>query len=125
MATVRDVAVSLTGICTTVPAAGAGVCERCHGCPGPGWSDCNSCSQVDWQVSRPCKLVVPISLYEIPSQLHHILRHYKSGALPGLQAGFTTNVAALLGHFVTTHGQCIRAAAGTDWDVIAPVPSSR
>ena len=124
MPTVRDVALGLASVCTTVPATGDDVCERCHGCPGPGWSTCWSCNDTERQLSQPCSLVVPISLYEIPSQLHHILRHYKSGYYPDAAPTFTMHVAALLGHFLAEHGDCIAAAAGGEWDVITSVPSS-
>ena len=124
MASLRDAAIALTGICTAVPKAGDGICVRCHGCPNPGFATCWSCATVERQVSRPCDLVVPVSLYEIPSQLHHVLRHYKSGNYPTMEADFTRRVAALLGYFVVTHGDHIRSAAGRDWDVITTVPSS-
>jgi hypothetical protein len=64
-------------------------------------------------------------LYEIPSQLHHILRHYKSGGYPRLEADFSTRVVSLLAHFLRHHGSCIETAAGGGWDVITAVPSSR
>jgi predicted amidophosphoribosyltransferase len=124
MPSLRDAAVAMTGVCTAVPTAGEGICRRCHGCPNPGWPLCWSCSKVENQLSRPCKLVAPISLYEIPSQLHHILKHYKSDTYRTLQAEFTTNVAALVGYFLLTHGECIRRAAGRGWDTITAVPSS-
>ncbi len=127
MATVREVAESLTDICTPVPRAGAGVCDRCHGSPNPGWSTCWSCSNTESQVSAPCELVVPISLYEIPSQLHHELRYYKgayTGHYKDVATKFTTHAAALAGHFLAQHGACIATAAGGGWDVVTTVPSS-
>jgi hypothetical protein len=77
------------------------------------------------QVSRPCELVVPISLYEIPSQLHHILRHYKSGAYPRHQEDFGARVVSLLAYFLGRHADCISGEAGGDWDVVTSVPSSK
>lgn len=68
---------------------------------------------------------MPISLYEIPSQLHHILRHYKSGSYPQTAPTFTMQVAAILGHFLALHGECIESAAGGGWDIITSVPSSK
>jgi hypothetical protein len=125
VATVREVAEGLTGICTAVPAAAAGVCPSCHGCPNPGYTRCWSCANVVSQVSRPCHVVVPISLYEIPSQLHHVMRHYKSGTYPAdIQRRFTIQLAALIGHFLAEHGDCIERAAGGPWDIITSVPSS-
>src|SRR6185295_12769443 len=124
MATAREVAVGLTEFCTTVPSAGDGVCARCHGCPGLGFDTCWSCSEVEAQVSRACELVVPVSLYEIPSQLHHILRSYKAGYPEPIAGRFRMQVAGLVGHFVAEHGPCIAAAGGGDWDVVTSVPSS-
>lgn len=124
MATARDIAVGLAGICTSVPHVGDGICDLCHGCPNPGWGRCWSCDSVTGQLSAPCSLVVPISLYEIPSQLHHVLRHYKSGSYPDRSNEFTTYVAALIGHFLERHGDCLSAAAGGGWDVVTFVPSS-
>jgi hypothetical protein len=68
---------------------------------------------------------VPISLYEIPSQLHHVMRHYKSGMYPAdIQRRFTIQLAALIGHFLAEHGECIEQATGGRWDIITSVPSS-
>ena len=77
------------------------------------------------QVSKPGELVVPISLYEIPSQLHHILRHYKSGSYPTQEVDFGVRVISLLAHFLKNHGECISSRAGGEWDVVTSVPSSR
>jgi predicted amidophosphoribosyltransferase len=123
--TVSEIALSLTGICTNVPPVATGICERCHGCPNPGFDMCWSCSHVESQLSQPCQLVVPISLYEIPSQLHHVLRHYKSGAYPDLTADFSAYVVSVLAHFLRRHGRCIARAAGGQWDLLTSVPSSR
>ena len=112
MPTVSEIALSLTGICTPVPPSGDGVCRICHGCPNPGWSTCWSCSNITGQLSRPCDLVVPVSLYEITSQLHHVLRHYKSDRYPHLHDQFGAQVVSLLSYFLTTNGDCIAEAAG-------------
>ena len=123
MPSVRDVALPLASICTTVPAAAPGICQRCHNCPSPGWSLCWSCERVEAQLSKPCPLVVPLSLYEVSYQLHYQLRNYK-GDNPDLARDFTIKTAALLGYFLQLHGSCIAAAAGGTWDVITSVPSS-
>lgn len=125
MATIQDVAESLTGICTRVPHSGEGVCRICHGCPNRGFDTCWSCETVMSQVTKPCDLVVPISLYEIPSQLHHILRHYKSGHYPRSEAAFAARAISILAYFLGRHGNCIREEADNDWDVITSVPSSK
>lgn len=124
MATVSEVAISLTGICTPVPPSGPGVCRICHGCPNPGFPTCYSCEQARSQVSHPCDLVVPISLYEVTSQLHHVLLHYKTDRYPHLHDQFGAHVVSLLAHFLATNGECIAQAAGKEWEIITTVPSS-
>lgn len=76
-------------------------------------------------MSRPLTLIVPISPYVIPSQLHHVLRSYKDAPVAATRQELRARVAALLLRFLTRHGDCIRAAAGDDWDVLTTVPSSR
>src|SRR5580658_5533020 len=126
MATVSEIAVSLTGICTRVPSDGGGVCRLCHGRPGPGFDTCWSCHTVTSQLSLPCRLVVPISLYEIPSQLHHLLNRYKNSRHTHLHDEFGAKIVSLLAYFLHKHGSCIAEEAGCDsWDVIATVPSSQ
>lgn len=78
------------------------------------------------QVTHPCGLVVPISLYEIPSQLHHQLRHYKSDRYSEqFTSQFEARVVSLLAHFLSLHTSCIQDAAGREWDIIVSVPSSQ
>lgn len=108
---------------------GEGVCEVCHGAPGVRYDGeyfdrCSSCHQTIGQVSRPVELVVPISLYEPRSQLHHVLRNYKDAQRAETRAELRTRAAALLYRFVANHAECIRGASGSDWDVVTSVPSS-
>ena len=124
MPTVSEIAVSLTGICTTVPTIRQGVCRICHGCPTPGWNVCWSCNSIRSQVSQPCDLVVPISLYEIPSQLHQILRYYKHEAHSSRRDVYRAQTVSLLAHFLAKHAHCIASHAGREWDLITSVPSS-
>lgn len=77
------------------------------------------------QVSMPCDLVVPISFYAIPSQLHTVLRNYKDGASKDTRRQFRVQTAAVLGHFLSLHRSCIERAAGRSWTVITTVPSTR
>lgn len=123
MASVRDYALPLASICRAVPIACTGICDRCHGCPSPGWSSCWSCARIEQQLSAPCQLVVPISLYEVGHQLHHQLRSYK--ATPSdMSWNFLVKTAAILGYFLQLHSACIAAAAGGPWELITSVPSS-
>lgn len=127
MASALGVAKTLTGVCTPVPRWSlwtTGVCDVCHGAPGGTWSRCYSCKLTTEQVTHPCELVVPISLYEIPSQLHKVLRYYKHTTHPSAGA-FGWKLSGALGYFLVRHAGCIAAAAGGAWDRIATVPSSK
>lgn len=125
MPTVATYAVPLTAICVEVPPAGAGVCRVCHGSPNPGFSTCYSCSQVMGQVSRPCERVVPVSLYEIPSQLYNELADYKRSSNPAIRNQSSLKVVSILCHFLGRHRACIAGAAGGDWSIITGVPSTK
>lgn len=109
-----------------VPKAGPGICEVCHGQePNPGFATCYSCEEAIRGVSRPVRLIVPISLCERNGQLHHVLRRYKDAWDPATRRGFETQVAAFLGRFLRDHGSCVTRAASSSWDVVVTVPSSR
>jgi hypothetical protein len=123
LASVRDYALPLASICRTVPAISEGICDSCHGCPSPGWATCWSCAQVERQLTEPCPLVVPISLYEVGHQLHHQLRNYKDGS-GEMARDFLVKTAAILGYFLQLHSDCIAEAAAGPWDVITSVPST-
>ena len=108
---------------TPVPRVRPGVCDVCHGAPGAGFTTCWSCSVTTSQVSRPIRTVVPISLYELNSQMHHVLRKYKDGRYPATRLLFRQQIAALLTRFLQVHGDCIRDIVGS-WDVVTSIPSS-
>jgi phosphoribosylpyrophosphate synthetase len=74
------------------------------------------------QVTFPADLVVPISLYEIPGQLHHVLRNYKSGPAANF---LRTQVAAMLARFIGLHHGCFEAALATSIQAAMIVPSTR
>lgn len=75
-------------------------------------------------VSRPVSLVVPISLYEVRTQLWRVLRYYKDGPADPAQNRFRAEVTALLARFTRDHADCI-ARAGGEWDTVTIVPSSQ
>jgi predicted amidophosphoribosyltransferase len=122
--TVVDFTDPYIGMLTPPPPVGDGVCDICHGAPNPGWTRCRSCTQTMRQVTHPTHLVVPISLYEVPGQLHHVLRKYKDGYTEEIRAQLRPRVASLLWRFLSTHGEHITEAAGSNWDLITSVPSS-
>lgn len=103
-----------------VPAAADRVCTICHSGPGPGYEICRSCSQTTRQVTRSTSLVLPISLYALPSQLHTYLRRYKDA--PDTSAA--TIMAAALGRFVAMHQQCVTRYLGGAIDVVTTIPST-
>lgn len=76
------------------------------------------------QVSRPCRLVVPISLAEPSGQLYTVLRGFKNPSY-ARHHDFELQVAALIGRFLRDHGSCIRLTAGRVWTTITSVPSTR
>ena len=122
--TVADFTDPYVATLTPPPPAGDGVCDICHGAPNPGFPRCFSCSQTVAQVTHPVELVVPISLYEVPGQLHHVLRNYKDGYTEAIRSELRPRVAALLWRFLSTHGPHIVEAAGADWDLITSAPAS-
>lgn len=123
MPTVNELTEPLANICTTVPSAGDGVCVVCHGRPNPGFETCFSCEQTAGQVTLPCETVVPISLYEVPSQLHFCLRGYKDNPSASVRSKLELDVAALAARFIRDHGDCIRESTD-EWDYITTVPST-
>ena len=76
------------------------------------------------QVTHPIELVVPISLYEIHGQLHHVLRNYKDGYTEEQRSALRLRVTALLWRFLSSHEDHIAEAGGGRWDLITSVPSS-
>ena len=65
-----------------------------------------------------------MSLYKVGDQLHTVLRGYKDNRSAGVRDRFSMQVAAFTGRFLRDHGDCIRLAAGEDWDAIVVVPST-
>ena len=120
----QDIADSAAGYLVAVPVAADGVCDICHGAPNPGYRRCFSCATTSAQVAHPVANVVPISLYEVGGQLHHVLRGYKDSADHDVRAQFSLIVAALLTSFLRRHGNCVADAAGAAWDLATTVPSS-
>ncbi len=110
--------------CRPVPAAGPGVCPVCHSGLPARRPLCHSCALTTSQVSRPTRLVLPVSLYQAPGPLWQLLRHYKDGP-PAARGALTVQVAAILGRFTARHLPCLAAAAGGGPDVVTSVPSTR
>jgi len=109
----------------SVPRRGPGVCDVCHGAPGPGFQRCYGCNKTINQVSRPVRLVVPISLYRVGEQLHHVMWNYKNGADDAARLRHRLQVAATIARFLARHKNCLVAAAGREWNVVTIVPSTR
>jgi hypothetical protein len=122
---------------TPVPSAGPGVCVVCHGAPNAGFDLCYSCDVTIAHVSRPLRLVVPISLTRVDGptteetarfhggrQLHYVLRQYKDDRDPEVRRRFSIQLAALVARFIRLHEAHIVAAAGRPWDAVTIVPSS-
>jgi hypothetical protein len=107
-----------------VPPAGAGVCYHCHTGPSVGYTTCYSCEVTRAQVRHPADLVVPISLYEMYSQLHTVLRQYKDSHSSVTRNRFTTQVSATLARFISQHRRCIESTLAADITLATTVPSS-
>lgn len=122
--TYEEVTDPLQGALVPVPPVGIGVCRFCHGAPGAGYAQCASCHRTSSEVSHPVKVIVPISLYEIPSQLHTVLRNYKDLSPGPARDPLVLQVAGLIGRFLRDHRQCIVRTTGVDFDAIVAVPSS-
>jgi hypothetical protein len=123
--TVDELTTPFAAAYTPPPPAGAGICDICHNAPFAGWTRCISCVRATGSVTHPLAFVVPISLYEIPSQLHSVLRDYKYSSYAQVRQAHSLQVGATLHRFVRDHGDHVRAATGRDWDRITLVPSKR
>jgi hypothetical protein len=107
-----------------VPPIGPGVCRVCRTGPNPGFDTCYSCKTTMWQVSRPTALVVPISLYEVPGQLWHVLRYYKRDEPSQADQLLAIQVAAIIARFLDHHDRCLTALGGA-YTLTTTVPSTR
>lgn len=123
MPTVEEYTDPYVSTYTYVPPAGPNVCENCHTAVEGTYHRCYSCSQSIAQVSRPARVVVPISLYRGLEQLHHVLRQYKDARTEEIRAPLQMQVAAILGRFLREHEGCISGGAGS-YDFVTIVPSS-
>lgn len=124
MPRVADLTDSAVSFLTTVVPVGEGVCEVCHGAPRTGFLRCWSCARTCSQVSGPILIVVPLALYQLEGQLHHVLSRYKDGYTAQVRESLSLLVAALLTRFLGEHGRCIEATTGFTWSRITTVPSS-
>ena len=106
-----------------VPAAGPGVCRVCHSGPNADFAICRSCAETMTQVSRPTLQVVPITLYKVPSQLWHVLRHYKDAPAQPRRL-LATQVAAMIARFLEHHDRCLATLGGTH-TLVTVVPSTQ
>lgn len=125
MATVEEFTDPFAAAYTPPPKAGAGICDICHNAPFAGHTRCWSCGQSVAGVTHPLTLVIPISLYGIPSQLHSVLANYKRSPDARVRQLHRLQVGATLHRFIRDHGKHIRATAGIDWSRITIVPSKR
>jgi predicted amidophosphoribosyltransferase len=130
VATARELTDPYLSTYVPPPKAGPGVCEVCHTATGgdPPYRRCWSCLETCKLVTRPIELVVPISLTrtDMDAQLYNVLRDYKSELVPeSVRAQHRAQMAALLLRFLARHRDCIKRAAGVDYDTITVVPSKR
>lgn len=115
------------GVGLAVPPAGPGVCATCHGPARDGRRVCWCCRAVSSVLGHQPgsgPLVVPMALFRTGDVLHAVLRGYKDAPAVAARRHFSRGVAVHLSSFLGVHGGCITAAAGSDWDSVAVVPSS-
>ena len=108
-----------------VPPAREGVCIVCHTGAPPGSPTCRSCKETMSQVSHQTELVVPITLYRIPSQMWTVLRGYKDGYSETERTAHGVRVAATIARFLDVHRACIESVIGEAITLVTTVPSSR
>lgn len=101
------------------------MCSVCHGWVDPQYPWCWNCRTSIKGVQYPERLVVPITLYKSRSQLGSAMGQYKRNRDARVRAGFSVQLAALVARFLADHGSCIEATAGTTWDTITVVPSTK
>lgn len=104
-----------------VPADATDVCPMCRSWRERTYELCNNCEQAFNDLSAPCRLVVPISLYAKPSPLRDRLTYYKDPEEPA-HARYPSEVAAIVERFFYEHGERLRKRTG-GWDGICIVPS--
>jgi len=112
-----------------VPPVSEGVCGVCHGATlerdlGGYWPTCWNCRSVP---EGGVRTVVPISLvHTSESQLYANLRDYKSSYLsPAIRSEHALLLAATIQRFLRLHRAHLEEAAGTRWDTVQIVPSTR
>lgn len=108
-----------------VPPVGDGVCSVCHTGTPPGDSTCNSCLITAAQVTYPARMVLPISLYEVPDQLWNVLRYYKDSPRSEVREQLGTVLAATVARFTANHWACTARMMGGEPTIVTTVPSSR
>ncbi len=108
---------------TYVPPVGPAVCDVCHVAVETGWPRCESCELTTGQVSRPARLMAPVSLYTGLDQLHHVLRNYKDSRIEAIRERLGMRVSATLGRFLRDHEACL--SGGGRFDIVTVVPSAK
>ncbi len=115
-----------SGLGLSVPSTGPGVCSICHGPARDGGPECWCCRAVTAALGPgPGPLVVPVALCRSGDPLHTVLRGYKDAPAVTARRHFARRLDAHLSGFLDAHGACIVEAAGSTWDSVAVVPSSR
>ncbi len=104
-----------------VPVDSPDVCPMCRSWRPDDEEYCNNCLQAFRDLTAPCELVVPISLYAKPSEMRDRLTFYKDGD-EAQRLRYAPEVAAILDRFFLEHGDQLARRTG-GWDVACVVPS--
>lgn len=100
------------------PVRGPGVCDVCFTFTD-GHSRCQSCARTP----QALDVLAPISYSVGAGQLHHVLAAYKRHD-GQVRHALSTQLAAVLWRFLSSHEQCVARAAGVPtFDLVATVPS--
>ncbi|GLY24837.1 hypothetical protein Misp04_45690 [Micromonospora sp. NBRC 101691] len=104
------------------PADAPDVCPQCRTAKRASESVCENCEQIALELSFPCKIVIPISLYCKPSVLRDWLKYYKPQT-DGFEPEYGRYVQGILRGYFDHSGPELRRLIG-DWDVVTVVPST-
>ena len=96
-------------------------CDICHGFRDGGSARCSSCIDTVGQVTNPLSDIVPISMTTGYTQLHHILKWYKSDQTDEAERRLLqVRMSAALTMFLSEHQNCLG-----HWDRLVVVPSTK
>jgi hypothetical protein len=104
-----------------VPRDADDVCPICRSWRAPRFDRCNNCEQAINDLTAPCELVIPVTLYRKPSAMRDRLTNYKGGN-EDEQQRYAPEIASILDRFFAESDARLQTRTG-GWDVACIVPS--